>query len=167
MRASGGRVATTYPARAASVACARDAVCALAAPAGASADDLDRIRLAVSEAVTNAVVHAYPPGAPGPVRISAAIAGHVLSVIVVDDGCGLGAARDSAGLGLGLALMEHICDSLMLGASRCGGTRLEMRFALSGATAAAERSEVSRPVASLSSLRLTALLHDPEAEGAT
>jgi len=162
MRPIGGRVATTYPARAASVACARNAVCGLALPAGASAEELDSIRLAVSEAVTNAVVHAYPDGAPGPVHVKAAIAGGALSVIVADDGCGLGAAGETAGLGLGLALMENACDSLRLGASHSGGAQVEMRFLLSAATAAAERSETVQPraVASLSSLRLAALLHD-------
>lgn len=161
MRPTGARVATTYPARAASVACARNAVSALAAPAGASADELDNIRLAVSEAVTNAVVHAYPAGASGPIYVTAAIAGSMLSVIVADDGCGLGAARDSPGLGLGLNVLERACDSLAVGASRSGGTRVEMRFVLSDPAAGAERTEApAPPVASRNPLRFAALLHD-------
>ncbi len=91
----------------------------------------------------------------------------MLSVIVADDGCGLGAARETPELGLGLNLIEHVCDSLTVGASHSGGCRLEMRFRLSKAAAEAERSATiaRRRIASLNPLRLAALLHDRPAEG--
>jgi anti-sigma regulatory factor (Ser/Thr protein kinase) len=168
MSPSGARLATSYPARAACVAAARAAVSAFATRAGASADELDSVRLAVSEAVTNAVVHAYP-GAPGPVHVTAAIAGRELSVIVADDGCGLGAARETRGLGLGLNLIERSCDSLTVGASRSGGTQLEMRFLLCAAAAEADPIQKAAPsrVVSLNPLRVAAFFHDRAAEGGT
>ncbi len=163
------RLDVSYPARPASVPAARAAVAAFAARNGATDVELDRVRLAVSEAVTNAVVHAYPPGSPGPVQVMVALAGPALSVMVADDGCGLGAARETPGLGLGLNLIEDSCDSLTLGASRSGGTRLEMRFLLSNAAGEAEPSETLAPsrVAPLNPLRLAALLRDSAAEGRT
>jgi len=161
------RLDVSYPARAASVPAARAAVAAFAAPNGPTAEQLDSVSLAVSEAVTNAVVHAYPVGVPGPVHLTAALTGRALLVIVADDGCGLGAARETPGLGLGLNLIEDSCDSLTIGASRSGGTQLEMRFVLSSAAGEAEPSEALAPrrVASLNPLRLAALLHDSPAEG--
>ncbi len=164
MSAGGPRLARSYPAGAASVPAARAAVCAFAA--GAGADELDGVRLAVCEALTNAIGHAYPPGAPGTIHVSASLAGRSLSVIVADDGCGLGAARETRGLRLGLNLIEHTCDSFTLGASRSGGTRLEMRFLLSNVAAEPEPAEALAPrrVVSLNPLRLDALLHDCPAE---
>jgi len=49
-----------WPAVPESIAAARSAVAQYASVAGASADVLDAIRVAVSEAFTNAVLHAYP-----------------------------------------------------------------------------------------------------------
>ena len=106
---------------------ARRAVLAVAAAHGAAADELDRICLAVSEAVTNAVVHAYG-GRPGEIRLSAAASGRALCVSVCDRGCGFGAAGMSAGLGIGMAVMGASCDALNVIPGPDGGTVIEMSF---------------------------------------
>jgi anti-sigma regulatory factor (Ser/Thr protein kinase) len=109
---------------------ARNVVASLAARYGANWDDLERIRLITSEAVTNAVVHAY--GEPvGNVHVTAAVIGDERTVVVADDGCGLGSAKASPGLGLGLGLVANACDSLAIVARPYGGTQLEMRLKLS------------------------------------
>ncbi|HLH13764.1 MAG TPA: ATP-binding protein [Solirubrobacteraceae bacterium] len=122
----------SYPASAASLAKARAAVASLAGERGASADDLDRIRLVVSEAVANAVMHAYAGEGAGAVHLTAAVIDGELTVIVADDGCGLGAATQSPGLGHGLRVIAEGCESLSILARADGGTQLEMRFALHG-----------------------------------
>jgi stage II sporulation protein AB (anti-sigma F factor) len=53
----------------------------------------------VSEAVTNAIVHAYPDGAPGQVRLEAWLDDELLTVVVADDGVGMSSGRGSPGLG--------------------------------------------------------------------
>ena len=163
------RLGVSYEACAASVAAARNAVSLFAARNGASNSELERVRLAVSEAVTNAVVHAYPAGAPGPIHLTAALAGRELSVIVADDGCGIENSRESPGLGFGLNLIEHTCASFTLTAARSGGTQLEMRFLLSASAAQPDPIETVSPhrVASLRPLRLAAFFHDATAEGGT
>ena len=90
----------TYLAVPAAVSAARHALAETAKAAGASAAALDNIRLAVSEAVTNAVRHAYPD-VPGDVEISARTVDASLFVLIEDEGQGLLAAQRSAGRCLG------------------------------------------------------------------
>ncbi|MFZ2050069.1 MAG: ATP-binding protein [Solirubrobacteraceae bacterium] len=121
---------TTYPAVAESVGQARRAVAALAQLDGAGQADLERIRLAVSEAVSNAIIHAYAFEAARAVVLTAAVIDGELTVVVADDGCGFGGARESQGLGLGLAVMTQLCDLLTMSKRSSGGSQLEMRFRL-------------------------------------
>jgi stage II sporulation protein AB (anti-sigma F factor) len=121
---------TTYPAVAESVGQARRAVATLAQLEGAGEQDLERVKLAVSEAVSNAIIHAYAFEAAREVVLSAAVIDGELTVVVADDGCGFGSARESQGLGLGLAVMTKLCDSLTMSKRACGGTQLELRFHL-------------------------------------
>jgi serine/threonine-protein kinase RsbW len=99
---------------------------------GASETVQEAIRLAVSEALTNVVVHAYD-GEPGTMTVEARHDGsEQLTVVVLDEGHGLMARPVSPGLGLGLGLMAQMADSFRI-ASRRGvpGTIVSMRFALS------------------------------------
>ncbi|HUB73538.1 MAG TPA: ATP-binding protein [Solirubrobacteraceae bacterium] len=119
-----------YGARPCAIAQARAEVAALAAQHGAGEDELERVRLAVSEAVTNALMHAYGGDQSRAVQVTAAVIDGELTVVVADDGCGLGAAKPSPGLGLGLGVISLGCDALTVLARAGGGTQLEMRFAL-------------------------------------
>ena len=163
-------LAVSYEASAASVGAARRAVSSFAARHGASDRELDGIRLAVSEAVTNAVVHAYPAGETGCIHVTAVLAGSELSVTVADDGRGIDASRESPGLGFGLNLVEHTCASLTIKAAPSGGAQVQMRFLLSAAGAAeavALETVSRRRVASLRPLRLAGYFRDGAAEGST
>lgn len=122
---------------------ARRAVCEIAAASGATREDLDRIGLAVSEAVTNAIVHGYGEGGEGSIQLIAAGFDGEVSVLVADDGCGLGSARASCGLGLGMGVMEYSADVLTITTRASGGTLIEMRFALVAAQPVRERRAVA------------------------
>jgi serine/threonine-protein kinase RsbW len=119
----------SYAAEPPAVAHARSDVAGFAAEAGASPALIDGIRLAVSEAVTNVVRHAYPV-TPGPVRVLARAGEDSLEVIVTDDGCGVHADSDGHGLGFGLALMCEMSDQMTLAPRADGGTEVRMRFDL-------------------------------------
>ena len=125
----------TWPAVVASVTPIRHFVVAWAALAGATGQALDDIALAVSEAVTNACVHAFVDAPrPGSVTVAAGIvsATHV-RMVVADDGCGLAPRTDSPGGGLGLALIAQIADDLAITHARGGGTVVRMLLPLTRA----------------------------------
>lgn len=119
-----------YPAVAGSVGEARSDLSALLSRHQISQEDLDRVRLAVSEAVTNAIVHAYAEDGVGQVQMTAAMIGEELVVIVADDGCGLGNAAKSKGLGIGMGLLTQMSDGLTFVVRSSGGTQVEMKFEL-------------------------------------
>ncbi len=120
----------TYDAVPGTVPTARRALAAFADAAGATADELDAIRLATSEALTNVVVHAYGDGS-GCLHVSAALAEDELWVLVGDDGGGLHAGTSRGGLGMGLALIAELTDSFAIVNRSTGGTDVRMRFTLS------------------------------------
>src|SRR5213595_2684217 len=63
---------------------------------------VEDLRLAVTEACTNVVRHAYPPNLPGSVEISIVPTDELVSVVVADHGRGIGSSSDTTGPGLGL-----------------------------------------------------------------
>lgn len=120
----------SYPALAESVPHARNDVVAFAIRRGANEGQVDAIRLAVSEAVSNAVVHAYDGHGPGQIHVTAQIAAHELWVLVSDDGLGFQAPARTPGLGWGLPLIAHVSDRLEITERGEGGTEIRMRFAI-------------------------------------
>jgi serine/threonine-protein kinase RsbW len=122
------------PATASSVGPVRHAVADFARGHGASVDELDSVSLAVSEAVTNVVLHAYrDDAAPGPVRVVVAVRGGCLTVTVTDEGCGMTPRSDSPGLGLGMGLIARMADTFEVTERPArAGLVLRMGFALAG-----------------------------------
>ncbi len=88
-------VEQTYAAVADSVGAARRALTHFAAQAGASAEQVEAVRLAASEALTNVVKHAYPDR-PGSIHVTAAVACRELCVEITDDGWGFAPTRVEA-----------------------------------------------------------------------
>ena len=96
--------------------------------APAVADDL---RLCLSEAVANVVLHAYQGRAePGTVSVTAEVSNGELLVRVQDDGVGFAPRLDSPGLGMGLPLMGSLAKDLTVAPAEDGGTLICMRFPL-------------------------------------
>jgi serine/threonine-protein kinase RsbW len=129
MEAGSNTFSRCYEAEPRSVAQARAELASFASGTGAPDVLVDGVRLAVSEAVTNAVRHAYPLE-PGEVRVCASVAEQELEVVVSDDGCGVRSDRDDSGLGLGLALIHEVSDQMTLAPRASGGTEVRMRFRL-------------------------------------
>jgi serine/threonine-protein kinase RsbW len=121
----------TFPSTPPGVGAMRREVAAFAQQAGMDADGVGSVRLAVSEAATNAVVHAYR-GADdgGELRVRAFVGGSELVVIVGDTGLGLAPRPDSPGLGLGLPLMASVTKRFQVVSDGRTGTEIHMAFAL-------------------------------------
>jgi anti-sigma regulatory factor (Ser/Thr protein kinase) len=117
------------PAVPASVPVLRAAVADFVLAAGVRAARLDAVKLAVSEAVTNAVMHAYVDAdEPGDVHVVTYLRGSTLYITVRDDGMGMMPRLDSPGLGVGLPFIADTADTLDIASGDGGGTELRMSF---------------------------------------
>ena len=125
-------VRLSLPARAENIAVVRHVIGALLESLGVPERLVEDIRLAVTEACTNVVRHAYVDG-PGPVEVIVRPAeDHALTVIVADRGRGItpGASPSAEGPGLGLPLIAALTDGLEIQHSPETGSRLAMSFRL-------------------------------------
>ena len=115
-------IAIEFPSRSVNEGLARAAVAAFAAQLDPTLDELGDIKTAVSEAVTNAIVHAYPQEI-GKIALRACIFdGNLLEITVRDWGCGIAdveKAREplyttggEERSGMGFTIMESFMDSL-------------------------------------------------------
>jgi serine/threonine-protein kinase RsbW len=124
------RLSLVLPAVPSGVPRARDAVTDLCERLGLEQDLADDIRLAVTEACTNCVLHSPTEGTDHPTFIlDAHVEDGELVVIVRDFGGGLlGAPAGNGGLGLGMKLIEQLSGSSQVSSRPGGGTRVAMRF---------------------------------------
>jgi serine/threonine-protein kinase RsbW len=127
-KAGGSDVRLTLPARPENVAVVRHVLGAFAEALQLPDTVIEDMRLAVTEACTNVVRHAYTDGEPGPVEILIRPAGDTLQVIVSDEGRGLGPSDDTTGPGLGLPLIAALAHSLEIERAPTAGSRLLMSF---------------------------------------
>ena len=120
---------TSFPADPTAPAFARRAVREFLNGHGADPRALADVMLALSEIVTNAVVHGYR-GAAGEVRVAAEHSHDELLLSVADHGRGMSPRHDSPGLGLGLPLVGRIAKRVDITAEAGGGTLVSMCFTL-------------------------------------
>ena len=118
---------------------ARSAVAAFALSLNPSLSDLSDIKTAVSEAVTNAIVHAYADGAEGKrILIECTIQskdgfGGILHIKITDYGCGIEDVEkallpfyttldNEERSGMGFTIMQTFCDDFSISSERGKGT---------------------------------------------
>lgn len=114
---------TTYPAVARSVGEIRDRLAAIAGVLGAREELLESIRVAASEAASNAVEHAY-----GQIHVAAAILDRSFVIEIAGGGQGFGDSPHKNGLGRGLAVMLACAEQLTFEKGPSGGVRLRLHF---------------------------------------
>lgn len=114
-----------------SVPALRRAAADFAQASGAPESVVSSVKLAVTEAVTNAVIHAYLEIEVGEVQLEGWREAGTLIITVCDDGRGMRPRVDSPGLGMGLPLIAQMADEVdVIDSLEVPGTRLQMRFAL-------------------------------------
>lgn len=132
----------TFPSRSANEAFARAAVACFAAQLDPNLEELNDIKTAVSEAVTNCIVHGYRD-APGIITMTVSLLeGRTVKIEIRDKGCGIADVRqarqplfttDAAGerSGMGFTVMESFTDSLRVSSKVGKGTTVTMLRRLS------------------------------------
>jgi anti-sigma regulatory factor (Ser/Thr protein kinase) len=118
------------PARAENVAVVRHAFGGFAEALSVDEQTLADIKLAITEACTNVVIHAYDDDDDGSLEVDASIDDRRLTVVIRDEGRGIVPRPDSPGLGLGLPLIATLAESLELGKDDDDRTEVRMTFAL-------------------------------------
>ena len=126
-----------FPSRSANEAFARSAVACFAAQLDPTLEELGDIRTAVSEAVTNCIVHAYPEHFGNITMRCRILKDNILDIVVKDKGVGIpdveqarrpsyttgGADRS----GMGFTIMESFMTNLEITSSPGKGTTVHMR----------------------------------------
>ncbi len=130
----------TLPSRSCNESYARVAVAAFAAQLDPTVEELSDIKTAVSEAVTNCIVHAYH-NVIGPIYITIGIyEDRVLRIRIRDKGCGIENVKQAMEplfttggeerAGLGFAVMESFTDKLKVRSTLGKGTTVTMEKAI-------------------------------------
>lgn len=116
---------------------ARIAAAAFVSCINPTAPELAEIKTAVSEAVTNAIIHGYE-NSVGMVRLEGRISGKTVEFTISDDGWGIPDVKkareplytgkpDSERSGMGFAIMESFMDSVEIKSKVGEGTRVKMK----------------------------------------
>ena len=126
----------TIPCKSINESFARAAVAAFAAQLDPTIEEINDIKTAVSEAVTNAIVHAYPEEM-GTIRITVSLFEGGLDVTVRDSGCGITDIKKAMEplfttggtdrSGLGFTVMGSLMDSIKVSSKEGRGTAVRMR----------------------------------------
>jgi anti-sigma regulatory factor (Ser/Thr protein kinase) len=126
------RSENSWPATPEHVRDARREIADLARRAGVPDDALDAVRLAVSEAVSNAVLHGYREHGSGRGRVTVVVEAEDsrLDIRVRDRGCGISPHAAGGGAGLGLPLIAELSDAVAVRPNGDGGTEVHMTFRL-------------------------------------
>jgi serine/threonine-protein kinase RsbW len=118
----------TFPAEAQMVPLARREVARVIVQLELSRERASDVLLALTEACSNAVVHAYRCE-PGSVRVSLT-RGDALVIDVEDHGGGIQPWNETRATGLGLPLIAAVADAVQLTTTAGGGTSVRMMFVL-------------------------------------
>ncbi len=130
------RVQLRFLSLADNVGLARVSVAALAGQGRFSLSDIEEIKVAVSEAVSNAIIHGYRQRADGWVQLDLELDDAGLTIVVEDWGVGIedierarqpSYSGDPERMGLGFVFMESFMHGLEVESTLGQGTRVQMR----------------------------------------
>ena len=135
-------VKLSFPALSRNESYARAAVGAFVSQLDPTVDELGSVKAAVSEAVTNCVVHAYSEcETVGIINITARIKDEEVYIKITDKGCGIEDVKKameplfttggSERAGLGFAVMQELMDEVRVTSRAGSGTTVRLRRRLS------------------------------------
>ena len=126
-----------FPSRSTNEAFARSAVACFAAQMDPTLEELGDIRTAVSEAVTNCIVHAYPDGIGTVIIRCRILKDQILDIVIKDKGVGIADLEQARKpmyttggndrSGMGITIMESFMTSFEITSFPGKGTTVHMR----------------------------------------
>ena len=139
---SANELRCTFPSLSANEALARSMAAAFCAQMNPTCDELSDIKCAVSEAVTNAIVHGYRDVIGEVTMILKILDGRVLSAEIRDKGCGIPDVEEAMRplyttdpenerSGMGFTIIENFMDTLRVVSAPGKGTKVVMTKKLS------------------------------------
>ena len=131
------RVCIEFESRSQNEGFARVAVSAFVSQLDPTIEEIADVKTAVSEAVTNSIIHGYENYEKGIIKIESTICGREVSIIITDYGKGIddvNKAReplytsrpDLERSGMGFTVIESFMDSLEVESQKGKGTRIVM-----------------------------------------
>lgn len=134
------RLKMTIPSRSANESFARVAVAAFVAQKDPTVEEISDIKTAVSEAVTNAIVHGYK-NTMGDIYITVVLEDNAVKIRIRDKGCGIENIKQAMEplyttggeerAGLGFAVMQSFMDNVRVRSSVGKGTTVTLTKRLS------------------------------------
>jgi stage II sporulation protein AB (anti-sigma F factor) len=124
-----------FSSRAENVAFARVAVAAFVSQLDFTLSDIEEIKVAVSEAVSNAIIHGYGNNPDYTVRLEIHVAEEYMEIEVIDQGKGIedisralepAYSTDPERMGLGFAFMQSFMEKFTVQSVPGKGTRVKM-----------------------------------------
>ncbi|WP_160686131.1 anti-sigma F factor [Clostridium sp. C2-6-12] len=117
---------------------ARVAVAAFVAQLDPTVDEINDVKTAVSEAVTNSIIHGYENNEDGVVRIEAEINKNEVTIVIIDKGIGIDdinqameplytSRPDLERSGMGFTVMETFMDELQVESQKGIGTKVVIK----------------------------------------
>lgn len=120
---------------------ARTVCAAFILPLDPTVEEMDELKTAVSEAVTNSVIHGYK-GGEGEIELEGETDGEWVTYRITDKGCGIAdidkareplysGSEDKERSGMGFSIMEAFCDELSVQSAVGFGTTVTLRKRIS------------------------------------
>ncbi len=134
------KIVLTFPSYPENENLARNVIGCFALRLNPSIADISDIKTAVSEAVTNSIVHGYP-NAIGEITMEAEILGDVLHINIFDGGVGIkdvakalepfySESKEDEHSGMGFTIMQTFMDNIKVESSEGLGTKIYMEKTL-------------------------------------
>ena len=130
-----------FPAKSENEKFARTVCAAFVLELDPTVDEIDEIKTAISEAVTNSIIHGYD-GKEGTIDIEGKIDGREVIYVITDHGCGIGDVKkameplftgkpECERSGMGFSIMEAFMDDLKVESGVGIGTKITMKKRIS------------------------------------
>ncbi len=130
------RIKIEFPSIGENVALARIAIAALASQQELTLNDLEEIKVATSEAVSNAIIHGYQGRPDGIVQVIGTLEDDLLTIEIIDEGVGIADIQealqpayssDPERMGLGFVFMQSFMDEVEVESEVQAGTKVVLK----------------------------------------